>query len=164
MPEKNREMNQSLTIFTEYGQFYIVDKDAELEHDTSNPSFWNDEAFNDRLAIDNGILGVRIENDEALANIEIELVESKITESEFGNFDHVVEGSLEIKSGKLQIQDCPHSNVELEIDVEPSWYRIRVSSLNFEKAYQENPEDKYIIKLWKESYSERKVLKNWHSS
>ncbi|WP_438967279.1 hypothetical protein [Flavobacterium sp.] len=157
-------MNHELSIFTQYGQFYIADKYAELEHDTSNPNFWNDEAFNDRLAIDNGILGVSIQNDEALANIEIEILESKVTEDDFSNFDHVVEGSLEIKSGKLQIQDCPNSTVELEIDVEPSWYRIRISSLNFEKAYQEDPEDKYIIKIWKENHSERKVFKRWHSS
>ena len=161
---KNSIMNHELSIFTQYGQFYIADKDAELEYDTSNPDFWNDEAFNDRLAIDKGILGISIQNDEAIANIEIELVESKIIEEDFSNFDHVVEGSLEIKSGKLQIQDCPNSSVEFEIDVEPSWYRIRISSLNFEKAYQENPEDKYIIKIWKEKYSERKVFKRWHDS
>ena len=65
-------MNNELSIFTQYAQFNIADKDAELEHDTSNPNFWNDEAFNDRLAIDKGILGVSNQNDEALANIEIE--------------------------------------------------------------------------------------------
>ncbi len=157
-------MNHQLSIFTQYRQFYIVDKDAGLEHNTPNPDFWNNSAFSDRLAIDNGILGVAVENDEAIANIEIELLESKITDEDCADFDHVVEGSLEIKSGILQIQDCPNSNVELEINVVPSWYRIRISSLNFNKANQENPEDKYIIKIWKENYSERKVFKRWHRS
>ncbi len=60
-------MTYKLSIFTHYGQFYIADKDAS--GDTGNQDFWNSEAFNDRLAIDEGILGVSIENYEALANM-----------------------------------------------------------------------------------------------
>lgn len=150
-------MIHELSIFTEYGQFYIADKNAN--GDTSSENFWSDDAFNDRLAIEDGIIGVSIENDEAVANMEIELLKSKEGENDFSEFDHVVEGSLQIKSGKLQIQDCPTSQVELELEVEPGWYRVRVSSSNLEKAYQENPEDKYIIKIWKESFSQKDVIK-----
>lgn len=152
-------MNHKLSIFTEYGQFYIADRDSA--GDTGSSDFWNSEALNDRLAIEKGVLGVSIENDEAIANMEIELLKSRVEESDLSEFDHVVEGSLLVRSGKLQIQDCPHSQVELEIDVEPDWYRVRVSFSNLEKAYQENPEDKYLIKIWKEDYSERVVIKRW---
>jgi len=41
-------------------------------------------------------------------------------------FDHIVEGGVEIKSGILQILDCPNSNVELEVKIKTGRYRIRV--------------------------------------
>jgi hypothetical protein len=150
-------MIKKLSMFTEYGQFFIADRNAN--GDTSNENFWSDDAFNDRLAIEDGIIGVSIENDEAVANIEIELLKSKEAENDLSEFDHVVEGSLQIKSGKLQIQDCPTSQVELELEVEPGWYRVRVCSSNLEKAYQEHPEDYYFIKIWKESFSQKDVIK-----
>ncbi|MBZ5857731.1 hypothetical protein [Flavihumibacter profundi] len=153
-------MTYKLSIFTQYGQFYIADKYAS--GDTGSQDFWNSEAFNDRLAIDDGILGVSIENDEAQANIEIELLDSKIDEKDLSKFDHIVEGSLLIKSGKLQILDCPNFKVELELNIEPDWYKVRVSSSNLDKAYQENPGDKYFIKIWKENYSKRNVIKRRH--
>lgn len=155
-------MTYKLSIFTQYGQFYIADKNAG--GDTGNQDFWNTEAFNDRLAIDDGILGVSIENDEALANMEIEVLDSKSDEKDLSKFDHVVEGSLLIRSGKLQILDSPNFQVELELDVEPGWYKVSVSSSNLDKAYQENPGDKYYIKIWKENYAKRNVIKRQHRS
>jgi hypothetical protein len=155
-------MIYKLSIFTQYGQFYIADSSAE--GDTGNPNFWDDEALNARLAIADGIVGVSIENDEAIANIELELLNSGIKEDRLTQFDHVAECSLLIKSGKLQILDCPNWQVELELDVEPNWYKVRVGCSNLDKARQENPADKYYIKIWKENQSERKVIKRWHSS
>ena len=155
-------MIHNLSIFTQYGQFYIADKDASV--DTGSQEFWNSQAFDDRLAIGDGILGVSLENDDALANIEVELLHSKREEKDLSKFDHIVEGSLLIKSGKLQILDCPNFQVELELNVEPDWYKVKVSFTNLAKAYQENPEDKYFIKIWRESYSPSMVIKRWHRS
>lgn len=155
-------MNYKLSIFTQYGQFYIVDKDAS--GDTGSQDFWNDEAFNDKLAIADGIIGISLANDDAIANFDIEILDSKMEQDNQSHYDHIVEGSLLIKSGKLQVVDCPNWQVELDLDVEPNWYRVRVSSLNLSKARQENPEDKYYIRIWKEKFSERKVLKRWHCS
>jgi hypothetical protein len=154
-------MNHKLSISTQYGQFYVADKDSP---GNTGGKFWNDEASDDRLAIDVGILGISVENDEATANIEIELMATRPVECNFNQFDHVVEGSLSIESGKLQIKDCPNSHVELEITLDPAWYRLQVCSLNLSKAYQINPEDKYLIRIWKESFSRRRVLKKWHRS
>ena len=155
-------MIYNLSIFTQYGQFYIADKDAP--GDTGNPDFWNDDAINDGLAIDEGIIGVSIANDEAIANFEMEFLNSKAVQEDLSQFDHVVEGSLLIKSGKLQILDCPNWHVELELNVEPNWYRVRLSSSNLDTARQENPKDKYHIQIWQEDFSERTVIKRWHCS
>lgn len=155
-------MNHKLSMFTQYGQFYIVDKDAA--GDTGNPDFWNSDAFNDRLAIADGVIGISIANDDAVANLEIEILNSPLVEEDLGQFDHIVEASLLVKSGKLQVVDCPNWQVELEFDVEPNWYKVRVSSSNLDKARQEDPKDKYYIKIWKGEFSERTVIKRWHCS
>ena len=155
-------MIHKLSFFSQYGQFYIADKDAL--GDSGSQDFWNNQAFDNRLAVADGILGVSIENDEAIANVEIELLPLKPKENDLNKFDHIVEESLLIRSGRLQILDCPNSQVEFELNLEPNWYRVRVSSANLTKAYQENPEDKYDIKIWKESYSKIKVIKKWNCS
>ena len=154
-------MKHKLSIFTQHGQFYVADKDSPGD---TGGEFWNDEAHHDRLAIDVGILGISIENDEATANIEIELLDTRPVESDLNQFDHVVEGSLSIVSGKLQIQDCPNSQVELEITLAPACYRLQVCFSDLRKARQVNPEDRYLIRIWKEAFSQRRVLKRWHSS
>ncbi|MGN6494321.1 MAG: hypothetical protein ACTHLE_20180 [Agriterribacter sp.] len=155
-------MIHKLSFFTQYGQFYIADENAD--GDTGSQDFWNTQAFDDRLAITDGILGVSLENDDTTANVEVELLYSKPEENDLNKFDHIVEESLCIKSGKLQILDCPNFQAELELNIEPGWYKVRVGSSNLAKAYQENPEDKYFIEIWQEDYSERKVIKRWHRS
>ena len=92
------------------------------------------------------------------------MLKSQIEENDFGKFDHVVEGSLLIKSGSLQILDCPNFQTEIKIDLEPGWYRVRIYSSNLEQAYKQNPEDTYLINIWREGYSQRNVLKRWHRS
>ena len=149
-------------MFTQYGQFYIADPYSEA--DTGHPDFWTNEAFKDRLAVADGIMGISIENDEAIANGQIVVHESQIEEGDFSQFDHVVEGSLLIRSGTLQVLDCPNFEAEVSMQLTPAWYRIRISCANFEKAYQEHPEDRYLIDIWKEPYSPKKVLKRWHRS
>ncbi|OXE95593.1 hypothetical protein B0A63_23925, partial [Flavobacterium johnsoniae UW101] len=96
----------NLNFTTDYGQFYLNDKD---EGDTGSENFWSDQALNDKLAVEKGILGVSIENTEGMVKCELEILNSKSLISDFSSFDHVVEASLEIKTGILQVNDCPFS-------------------------------------------------------
>ncbi len=155
-------MNHKISIFTQYGQFYLADK--EVCGDTSGTHFWNDLAFNERLAITEGCLGVLVENDEAIANIEIEILSRRNENFDLNLYDHIVEGSLYIGSGILQILDCPNWEVVLELKVDPSWYRVRIYSMNLNLAYQVEPEDSYRIEVWEEKESNRNILKNWKGS
>ncbi|QSW89082.1 hypothetical protein J0383_22960 [Flavobacterium endoglycinae] len=134
------------------------DKD---EGDTGSEDFWSDEALNDKLAVEKGILGISIENSEGIVKCELEILNSKSLISDFSYFDHVVEASLEIKTGFLQINDCPFSNLVLEEKIEIGIYRVRVYFKNLESAYSENPEDFYKIEIWKDIFSDRKVLKRF---
>ncbi|WP_343617634.1 hypothetical protein [Flavobacterium sp.] len=142
-------MKFSLNFTTDYGQFYLNDKDAG---DTGSEDFWSDEALNDKLAVEKGILGISIENSEGIVKCELEILNSKSLISDFSDFDHVVEASLEIKTGFLQINDCPFSNLVLEEKIEIGIYRVRVYFKNLESAYSENPEDFYKIEIWKDIF------------
>lgn len=152
-------MKFELKFTTDYGQFYISDKNAK--GNTGSESFWTDEAFADKLAIEDGIIGVGIANDEGIVNCEFEILDSESLIKDFAEFDHIVEASINIHSGNLQVLDCPNSEIEIETEIENGEYRIRVYSLNLETAFNENPNDCYKIEMWKEVYSTRNVLKRY---
>ena len=152
-------MKFELKFITDYGQFYIADKNAK--GNTGSEKFWTDEAFADKLAIEDGIIGVGIANDEGIVNCEFEILDSESLIKDFNEFDHVVEASINIHSGILQVLDCPHSEIEIETEIENGEYRIRTYSLNLETAFNENPNDCYKIEMWKEVYSTRNVLKRY---
>lgn len=147
-----------LNFTTGYGQFYLNDKG---EGDTGSINFWSDEAFNDKLAVEKGILGISLENSEGIVKCELEILNEKSLISDFNNFDHVVEASLEIETGLLQVNDCPFSILILEENIEIGNYRVRVYFNNLKTAYSENPEDFYKIEMWKDVFSERVVLKRF---
>jgi hypothetical protein len=154
-------MKHQLDFYTDFGQFYLSDKDAP--GDTGSEDFWTDGAHNEMLAVEDGVLGVSIKNDEGIVKCELEFLETKSEILDFSEYDHVVEASIIIKSGILQILDCPHSHVELEKTVEIGEYRVRVYSNNLKTAYDENPEDNYKIEIWKAPYSQRVVVKQFVS-
>jgi len=154
---KKSAMKFDLKFITDYGQFYINDKNAT--GNTGSENFWTDQAFADKLAVEDGVLGVAIANDEGKVECEFEVLDSKSLINDFSRFDHVVEASIKIHSKVLQILDCPHSEVEIETEIENGEYRVRVYSLNIDSVYDEIPNDTYKIEMWKEVYSERNVLK-----
>ncbi|MBW1658418.1 hypothetical protein [Flavobacterium quisquiliarum] len=150
-----------LDFTTDYGQFYINEKDEV--GDTGSEGFWSNEAFNDKLAVEKGILGISIENSEGIVKCELEILDSKSLISDFSDFDHVVEANLEIKTGFVQINDCPFTILVLEEKVEIGNYRVRVYYSNLESAYSEDPKDFYRIEMWKDIFSDRHVLKRFEN-
>jgi len=154
-------MKFSLNFTTDYGQFYLNEKDDE--GDTESEGFWSNEAFNDKLAVEKGILGIAIENSDGIVKCELEFLDSKSLISDFSDFDHVVEASLEIKTGFVQINDCPLTTLILEEKIETGNYRVRVYYSNLESAYSEAPKDYYRIEMWKDVFSDRHVLKRFEN-
>ncbi|MEN2416028.1 hypothetical protein [Flavobacterium mesophilum] len=150
--------NFVLEFSTSYGQFYLNDKD--YTGDTSSESFWSQQAFDDKLALENGILGVSLQNDVGIVKCELDILDSKSL-FDFPKCDHVVEAGLEIRSGIIQVTDCPSLDVILEIPISNGDYRVRVYFFNIGSGYDENPQDYYKIEIWKEAFSDRTVLKNY---
>lgn len=151
-----------LDFFTEYCQFYLVNKTEVSETDSLD--FWSDKALEERLAVDRDVLGVSVENDFSIVKGELEVLNAPNEELD-PHADHIVEGSLKITTGAMEIQDCPTSETILSVPLDNDDYRVRIYSYNLDMPYNQNnpekPHDHYRIEVWKEAPSERKVLKLW---
>jgi len=151
-------MKYSLDFYTAYSQFYIRDKNAI--GDTGSDTFWTTDAFNDRLAIEDGILGVGTECYGPVKG-ELYLLSVARDNIEMDKYDHIVEAGIEIKSGLLQIVDCPSSIVAIEINIEPGFYRARIYSSNLASVDGDEGDDFYKIEIWPDFIQERKILKRY---
>lgn len=147
-----------LNFTTSHNQFYIYDKASEGNMASRN--FWTNDAFQDRLAIESGILGVGTEC-YGPVKAEVYVLKKKPQETNFEQYDHVVEGSLEVKSEEIEILNCPDSSVELKIHIVPGTYRVRAYSSNLKSVVGDEGEDFYKIEIWPESFGDRKVLKRY---
>jgi hypothetical protein len=149
-----------LNFQTQYNQFYLYDKGSAGKTDSKN--FWTQDAFADKLAMEKGILGVGIYSYGHVKG-ELCILMKPPQAIAYDRYDHIVEGGLEIKSGVLQVLDCPNSKVELEVKVKPGKYRVRIYSSNLAGGDMDEVEGKdyYKIEIWPDENMERKVLKRY---
>jgi len=144
---------------TSYNQFYISSDNGNLalRQGTGN---WSKESYNSRLGVYENMLAIYTESYGHIKG-ELFLLCKENKDSDFSSYDHIVEGSLNVKSGFIQFLDCPNSQVELEMQVTPGKYRVRVffSNLLGYDSDDEESDDFYIIEIWPNSHSEKKILK-----
>lgn len=156
-------MKKSFQFDTQYNQFYIQDKN--FEGNTSDFDFWSDQSFFQRLAIGQGILGVSTQSYGYIKG-EIEIIPFPSETTDFDTYNHVVEAGIEIKSGELQISDCPNSEIKIKIKIDSGKYRVRIYSSNFESVIEtdlshDSDNDFYRIEVWASQEMTRKVLKQY---
>lgn len=152
-------------FYTDYHQFYLEDSDDESKGDAGSSDFWSEEAFKERLALANGIIGVGVESSGNDIKGEIEILEKPVN-IDYSKYDHIVEAGINIESGKLEIFNCPDHHLELSVKVAPGKYRVRTYSLNLASVKEtdmahETDNDYYRIELWPSDDMERKVLKQY---
>jgi hypothetical protein len=153
-----RNMKYPFNFYTSYHQFYIVDKGSE--GNTASSTFWTDNAYNDRLAIENGILGVGTECYGPVKG-ELELLTNINITPDLSTVDHVVEAGIAVNSGIIQLLDCPTSTIQLEIKVAPGNYGVRIYSSNLSSVDGEEGDDFYRIEIWPDENMTGKVSKRY---
>jgi len=151
-------MKYFLDFETSHNQFYIIDE--AYQKNVPSYNFWNTEAFSYRLAVEEGIVGVLTLSYGHIKG-EIKILDKENDLIDFIKYDHIVEGGLDVKSGILQVIDCPTSKVSCQIKLEPGLYRIRIYSSGFKDTDMDEMEsnDYYIIEIWPGKALERKILK-----
>jgi hypothetical protein len=134
-----------LSLFADYHQFYI--RDETVGGDLSEA--WNDEAIDRLLAIAPGMIGIgTVRNMDVPVTVEIHDHEPGDDSSEW---DHVVEASLEVTSGRTVIAGCTDYFPDaMRIPVPRGTHRVRVSygGLDTLSADGLEGDDHYRLQLW----------------
>jgi hypothetical protein len=151
----------SLDFSSEYYQFYILD--AETKGQTDADDFWCPDADKRRLAIGEGLLGVTTTTyGDVTGRLSILFNKPKdfIIDAR-----HIVEASIRIPSGLLQIKNCTSYHTQLELPVEKGTYRVRITTQKIvhaawvEGKSVEEFVDDYVIEMWKSRFAKPKILK-----
>lgn len=154
-------MTHHLEFYSSHHQFYITDKSSDFATDSSN--FWTQSAFDDRLAMEAGVLGIGTESYGSV-RAELSILDAESITSDFDAYDQVVEAGIDVNSGVPQVLNCPDSSVELELAIKPARYRVRIYSANFASVIDDDGEDHYKVELWPSDKMERNVLKRYAAS
>jgi hypothetical protein len=148
-------------VYAGYRQFYLLDADSP--GDTSSPDFWTPEAFTARLAVQPGVIGIGTDTYGEVP-VTVEALDSEPALSAQA-WDHVVEASLHVSTGRLALAPCPDSDSPVtRIAIPPGWFRVRVHSagLNAEPPSEvDHCGDSYLIQAWPSAPRERAVLKSF---
>jgi hypothetical protein len=127
---------------------------------TGDDDFWSDEAFDAKLAVGEGILGVGTASYSRCKG-ELVVLDRKNDNLDFAHYDHVVEAGLKISSGILTILDCTSRDVQLQVSMEPGAYRVRIYSSNWASVVDDDGDDFYKIEVWPSNEADRTVLKQY---
>ena len=134
-----------LTLFADYFQFYLQDESADGNLSNS----WTEEATARLLAVAPGVIGVgTVRNMDVPVAIE---VLGKEPASDEALWDHVVQCSIEVPSGKLVVAGCTDYLPEaIRIAVQPGTYvaRIAYGALGSVSNNGLNGDDRYRVQLW----------------
>lgn len=152
------QTKHNLDFFTTQHQFYLCD--SAFTGTTGDTTFWNNDAQTARLGTTEDIIGIKIAS-FGHVKAELNVLHTADTETDFGRYDHVVEGSVKLTSGIMEILNFPDTKIILKAIVTPGRYRVRIYSYAIKNVNPEDDEgtDHYKITLWPGEERERKVFK-----
>ncbi|MET7912712.1 hypothetical protein ABZS98_31510 [Streptomyces avermitilis] len=153
-----------LTLFADYFQIHV--SDADSDGDLSDA--WTDRAVSDHLAVAPDALGIG-----TVVNVNVSvtvIVLPQEPSDDSSEFDHVVEASLDVSSGRLVVLGCTdYAPDAATFEVASGWNRVRVSRGNLARAAQadvdsdESPKttEKIRIQVWAAPESPATITKRW---
>lgn len=145
-----------LTLFADYHQFYMQDEAASGDLSQA----WSPEAVERMLAVANGVVGFG-----TLRNMQVGVTLEMLEEppaSDTAGFDHVVEGSLDARSGTLVVAGCTDYFPDAaRFALAPGTYRVRLSISGADTLSEDglNGGDHYLVQLWQAPLAKPAVLK-----
>jgi hypothetical protein len=150
-----------LSFYTAYGQFYLVDLDAE--YDTASQSFWTEEASKRGLAVGDGVLGIGTASYGHIRAF-FQTVDAE-PDLPLAPWQRVVEGSIRLTQGRYAVLNCPHRTVQHQADVAPGDYRLRVYGAFLDERVDEDYGDRYFdfywLILWPSEFTDVQVIKHF---
>jgi hypothetical protein len=149
-------MNKHYEIFADYFQFYLWDGGRRPDA----PTDYTDDDTKRRIKAAPFVV-VILPARNTTVSVEIEVARDRPGLS-FENWDHVVEASIELPSGRLEIHECTGGSIDV-LPVEPGTYRVRAyyGGLNTLSDDGLEGDDHYRIFLWPAPFSPEEVLKQY---
>jgi hypothetical protein len=150
-----------MRLFADYFQLHVMDENA----DDDLGEAWTDEAVSDALAVARQTLGVGTEVNMDV-DVTVELLDGQPASDDL-TFDHVVEASIEVPSGRVAVLGCTDYRPDAaRFDVPKGFVRVRAcrSNLaNIDEEGEEVPEnmEQVLLQIWPAPYSPPVVLKPW---
>lgn len=122
-------MPDELKLFADYHQIHLFDERSV----TDLGDVWTDQAVVDQLAAGRDAIAVGTAVN-VFVRVVVEVVD-RAPADDSSDFDHVVEGSIEVRSGRLVVMGCTDYEPDAVRFVVPAgWLRVRVAKSNLEVA------------------------------
>jgi hypothetical protein len=148
--------NESIYVFADYHQFYVQDGAAN----PPAPEDWTDADIAHRAkAAANVLVVCPVRNMTVPVKVELHDVTPQLQSA---TADHLVECSLALPSGHLQVHECTGGAV-LNWQVEPGQYEVAVlySCLGSVSTDGLDGDDHYQVLLWRGADRPLRVVQEW---
>lgn len=156
MSEVRAMREAEVKLFADYHQFYVWDGGK----DRVAPEDWTDEDVARRAKVAEHVFVVCPVRD-ATVPVRVSVLDREPAIN-LANYDHVVQGSLALPTGHLQVHECTGGEV-LNWDVPPGMYQVLALFSNLETLSSEglDGQDSYHVVLWPGTPVALTVLKQW---
>ncbi|MER6218950.1 hypothetical protein ABT213_33660 [Streptomyces sp. NPDC001674] len=157
-------MATNLELFADYHQIHVMDEESEGDFGDA----WTEQTILDGLGITDGALAIGTPLNVTVAVSVHVLAEQP--DDDRDDFDHVVEASLHLASGRLVVMGCTDYLPDAaRFDMPADWIRVRASRRNFAAAVDadidsyESPETAEQLRLqaWPALFSPPHIIKRW---
>lgn len=150
-------------MFADYHQIHLFNEGSS----TDLGDAWNGRAVDDQLAVAGDAMAVGTATDIDVS-VTVQVRDQPPTDDVAG-FDHVVEGSLRVSSGRLVVMGCTDFEPDAaRFSVPPGWMRVRVAKSNMAAAYaadidSDDPAtmEQLEIQIWPAAAAPAVALKRW---
>ena len=140
-------------IYADHTQFYLVDPEADLSGDV-----WDGAGLERRLGVSHGVVAVgTVGHTYVPVALELWTEEPPL---DLGAWDHVVEATIETRSGLLALQSLDESE-HAPLAVEPGTFRVRSSVAGLDAADELDGGDRYRLQVWAAPAAGPVVRKCW---
>lgn len=147
---------EAVEVFADYNQFYVQDGQVN----PAAPEDWTDADVARRAKVaPNVVVICPIRNMSVPVEVELHSSEPEVDASEV---DHIVECSLELPSGHLQVHECTGGPV-LDWRINPGSYQVLAIFSRLESLSDDGLEgdDRYRVLLWPGAERSLRVVQEW---
>lgn len=154
----------NLELFADYHQIHVMDDEADVDFGDA----WSEQTVLDGLGVTDGALVIVTAVNVTVAVSVHVLAEQPDVDSE--HFDHVVEASIHLASGRLVVLGCTdYLPAAARFDMPASWIRVRAARRNLAAAIAADIDsddssettEQLRLQAWPAPFSAPHIIKRW---